>query len=94
MDIESLIQKSESKILEYKRDDSPLKSILKTIVAFANTAGGILVLGVTNHENKIIGIKDPLKSQDKIEDAVDDNIKPALLPEFEIVILYEILRCL
>lgn len=41
MDIKALLEKHEGKTLEHKRDLSSLKPILKTIVAFANTAGGI-----------------------------------------------------
>ena len=42
MDILQLIQLPESKTLEFKRDASLLEPILKCIVAFANTTGGIL----------------------------------------------------
>ena len=45
MDILSLILLPESKTLEFKRDISSLGPILKTIVAFANTAGGTLIIG-------------------------------------------------
>ncbi len=39
MNIEQLLKEPESKTLEYKRDITSLSPILKTIVAFANTAG-------------------------------------------------------
>ena len=44
--IEGLLNQHESKTLEFKQDLSSPKPLLKTLVAFANTAGGILVLGV------------------------------------------------
>ena len=44
MDIEKLAQLPESKTLEFKRDTSSLEPILKAIVAFANTAGGIILV--------------------------------------------------
>lgn len=42
MKIQEILKQSEGKTLEFKRDISSLKPILKTLVAFANTAGGIL----------------------------------------------------
>lgn len=40
MEMEMLIRQPESKTLEFKRDLSSLDPILKTVIAFANTAGG------------------------------------------------------
>ena len=44
--IRSLIAQSEGKTLEFKENTKPLKRIMQTIVAFANTAGGVLVIGI------------------------------------------------
>jgi len=44
--IETLLVRNEDKTLEFKRDLSSPKSILKTLVAFANTAGGTLIIGI------------------------------------------------
>jgi predicted HTH transcriptional regulator len=42
--IAQLIAMPEGKTLEFKRDISSPKNILKTLVAFANTAGGGLII--------------------------------------------------
>lgn len=55
MEISDLIKQPESKVLEFKRDLSSVGPILKTIVAFANTAGGTLIIGLANDGN-VIGI--------------------------------------
>lgn len=44
--MESLLSQPEGKTLEFKRDLSSPKPLLKTLVAFANSAGGRLVIGV------------------------------------------------
>jgi ATP-dependent DNA helicase RecG len=46
MDLLDLLKRPEGKTLEFKRDLSSPDGALKTIVAFANTAGGILLIGV------------------------------------------------
>jgi ATP-dependent DNA helicase RecG len=83
VDIKSLLKKPESKTLEFKRDLSSVKPILKTIVAFANTAGGILIIGKED-DGEIIGISDIQKQLDKLANVISDNIMPKnLFPEFE-----------
>ncbi|WP_155117224.1 helix-turn-helix domain-containing protein [Candidatus Protochlamydia amoebophila] len=62
MDIEILIKQPESKILEFKSDLSSLTPILKTIVAFANTAGGIIIIGCST-SGVITGIKNIFKKK-------------------------------
>lgn len=46
--------------MEFKQDLSSPKPVLKTLTAFANTAGGRLVIGITE-DRRIIGVADPLK---------------------------------
>lgn len=83
MNIEKLLQQPESKTLEFKTDLSSLDPIIKTIVAFANTAGGILIIGRSS-DGTISGIKDVLKAEETLANVISDSIKPALLPEIEI----------
>jgi len=45
MDIHPLFAAPESKTLEFNRNLSSPKSILKPLVAFADTAGGTLIIG-------------------------------------------------
>lgn len=83
MNIEELLQQPESKTLEFKRDLSSLTPILKTVVAFANTAGGILIIG-KSQDGALVGIKDPLAAEEKLANAIADNIRPSILPEIEV----------
>ena len=56
---ESLLTQAEGKTLEFKRDLSSPRPLLKTLVAFANTAGGRLVIGVDD-QRRVVGIESPL----------------------------------
>ncbi len=84
MDISKIIEKPESKTLEFKRDLSSTKPILKTIVAFANTAGGMLIIGKES-EGELVGITNILDAEEKISNLIADHIRPAILPEIEVV---------
>lgn len=44
MNGEALLSLNEGKTLDFKRDLSSPKGLLKTLVAFANTAGGKLII--------------------------------------------------
>lgn len=53
-----LIAMPEGKTLEFKRDLSSPKNMLKTLVAFANTAGGHLVIEVEDDSKEVLGALD------------------------------------
>ncbi len=54
-DLGILLQEGEGTMLEYK--EKPNKSMARELAAFANTAGGKILLGVSD-EGKVIGIED------------------------------------
>ncbi len=84
MSFHKFISQPESKILEFKRDLSSPRPIMKTLVAFANTAGGRLVMGVSD-ERKIIGIENPLDEEERLTNLIADSISPRLVPNIELI---------
>lgn len=74
----------ESKTLEYKRDLSSPERIMRALVAFANSAGGSVVIGVDD-DHSIVGIADPLVAENTLANMVMNSIFPLLVPEIEIV---------
>jgi len=55
-----LLKRTEGKTLGFKRDLSSPEGILKCLVAFANTAGGIVVIGVEDGSKNVRGVPDVL----------------------------------
>ena len=84
MNINSLLSSPEGKTLEFKRDMSSVKPILKTLVAFANTAGGTLVIGRAD-DGEIIGVDDVLADEERLANLIADSIAPAMMPDIEAV---------
>ncbi|MEX1117027.1 MAG: RNA-binding domain-containing protein [Akkermansiaceae bacterium] len=80
--LKDLIHQPESKTLEFKRDLSSPRPVLKTLVAFANSAGGRLVLGVDD-DRQIIGVADPLDEEERLANLIADSISPRLVPNIE-----------
>jgi ATP-dependent DNA helicase RecG len=80
-----LLKRNEGKTLEYKRDLSSPEGILTTLVAFANTAGGTVVIGVDDGSKNVRGVPDVLSSEEQLANLVSDSIRPRLIPDIEVV---------
>lgn len=85
MDLLELMKRPESKTLEFKRDLSSPAGIIRTIVAFANTAGGIILIGVEDKNRHIRGLAEPLELEERLASLISDHIAPRVLPEIEIL---------
>ena len=79
-----LLSSPEGKTREFKRDLSSPKPLLKTLVAFANTAGGKLVIGMDD-DRQIIGVSNPLDDEERLCNLIADSIAPRLVPNVEMV---------
>jgi ATP-dependent DNA helicase RecG len=94
------IKLGESKILELKSELPQNDQIAKTIVAFANTSGGKLLIGVAD-DHQVVGVNedDVLGLQDRIASIIFDRCYPAILPEIysahlqdKLVLVVEVFR--
>ena len=76
----------ESKNVEYKVT-LPDKSekCMKTIVAFANTQGGKLIVGIDDKTHEIVGVENEILFQvmDGIANAISDSCVPQIIPDIE-----------
>lgn len=85
MDRFDLLSFDEGKTLEFKRDLSSPKAFLKTLVAFANTAGGKIIIGVEDKTRRPVGVQHPLDEEEKLCNLIADSISPRLVPNVEMV---------
>lgn len=85
MDVSELLRRHEGKTLEFKRDLSSPGPIVRTVVAFANTAGGDLVVGVDDGTRDVVGVEDALADEERLANLIADRIAPTVLPDIEIV---------
>ncbi len=79
--LKTIITKPEGKTLEFKRDSASPTLLMKTLVAFANTSGGRLIIGVSN-DRQIVGLKAPLDEEEKLRILITDSIAPLLVPQY------------
>ncbi|WP_227429293.1 RNA-binding domain-containing protein [Psychrobacter sp. I-STPA6b] len=82
MDWLALISTGESKTLEFKRELPRYDQIAKTIVAFANTSGGRLLIGVDD-DGSLLGIDESsiLDLEERIYASLFERISPTINPD-------------
>jgi ATP-dependent DNA helicase RecG len=83
--IEELLQQEEGKTLEFKENSKSLDRIIHTIIAFANTAGGKVLIGVKDKTKEIVGLSDPIAEEMRLANAIADSIEPLFNPDIHVV---------
>jgi ATP-dependent DNA helicase RecG len=82
-DLLEMIRNGESSSVEFKRDDIEPRKFAREVVAFANSFGGRVLLGVED-DGSVTGV-----TRDHVEEwvmtACRDKVRPELVPHFEMV---------
>lgn len=81
--LDDLITRGEGTRLEFKRTISTAHRIARTLAAFANTAGGTLLIGVAD-DGRIVGVPSELREMRRIEEATDRLVDPPLAVSYEV----------
>lgn len=78
-----IFSERESRTLEFKSELPNFEKLVKTCIAFANGAGGQIVIGVEDGTRKVVGIED--KDRDRLYDefpnSLYDSVSPTLLAQ-------------
>ncbi len=85
MEITTLLRQDEGKTFELKRDLSSPTSVIKDIIAFANTSGGTLIIGVEDKTKYLVGVDNPMACEERLASLLYDNIEPKIIPDIEIL---------
>lgn len=70
----------ESKVLEFKEKQDDYARLSQAVVAFANTQGGTIILGIRDEDREIIGLSDNEieRYHSEIPQAVADTVSPQI----------------
>ena len=85
MDLITTLRSPEGKTLEFKQDLSSPAGFKRTVVAFANTAGGTILVGVEDNTGYVRGVSDPLAMEERVANIISDSISPKVLPDIELL---------
>lgn len=80
MEVEEIIQKGESETVEFKENFD--KETIETAVAFANTNGGIILIGIADN-GEIKGIQVGRESLKDWDNQISQSTEPMVIPEIE-----------
>lgn len=82
VDIKELIQQGESTYLELKGKDVRPESLAREMVAFSNTLGGTILLGIED-DGEISGLKE-IQNEEWISNICSNSINPSISPEIKL----------
>jgi ATP-dependent DNA helicase RecG len=85
VDIEKLIQKGESENTEFKQNFD--RGTIETAVAFANTKGGIILIGVSDNR-EVIGIQLGRETLRDWVNQISQSTEPTVIPEIQDIQIY------
>ena len=77
--IKQLIEQGENSAVEFKSSEVRPESLAREIVAFANSSGGTILIGVED-SGKITGV-DQHQTETWVANIVRNNVIPALAPQ-------------
>jgi len=83
MSLQKSIKDGEGKTIEFKAELPNSHALAKTIIAFSNTGGGKLIIGV-NDQGTIIGLKPDeniFELKDKVASIIYETCYPTVLPD-------------
>lgn len=81
-DIKELLTQKENRKLEFKRELPSNEKLIKTAIAFSNSQGGNLIIGVED-DGVVIGIDEDsvVKFEEIISNTIYDSCSPNIMPE-------------
>ncbi|MGH4051474.1 MAG: RNA-binding domain-containing protein [Clostridium sp.] len=80
-----IINNGENSYIEFKEENIKVKDLAEEIVAFANSEGGIILIGIDDNCN-IIGVRDN-NIEEKIMNICRNNCIPNIIPIYNEIIL-------
>jgi predicted HTH transcriptional regulator len=81
--IKDILNKPEGRRLEFKQELPASADLAKTIVAFANDAGGDIFIGIRSSPRQLTGVPEPdlMKTEEQIASIIHDHCTPVIIPE-------------
>ena len=81
--VTEILQQPEGRRLEFKVSLPSSAELAKSIIAFANDAGGEFYLGIQDNPREVIGLVEEslIGLEEKISSIIHDNCAPIILPE-------------
>lgn len=80
MNLTKIIKSGESETVEFKKSTGEWREIIETISAFANTKGGIILIGV-GEKKKVYGVSIGEGTMEDLTNKILNRTEPRIYPE-------------
>ena len=80
---EKILKQTEGRKIEFKETLPKKSDLCKTVVAFANDAGGEIYIGIRNNPRIVVGVPEEnlIEIEEQISNIIHDNCYPSILPD-------------
>ena len=84
--IAKIIEKGEGRRVEFKSQLPEGNQIVQTVIAFSNSAGGEIFIGIDDKTRKVSGVSDSeiFKLEETISKVIFDNCLPLIIPDITV----------
>ena len=81
--LSEILSQPEGRRLEYKESLPANIDLAKTIIAFANDAGGEFYIGIKDNPREVVGLDESrlISLEEKISNIIHDTCNPIILPD-------------
>ena len=83
-DLPALIAQGEGETLEFKRSVAELEQVVETVVALANTRGGLVLIGI-GPDGRVIGVDVGQVTGERVANRITGNTDPIIYPSVQVV---------
>ncbi|MFQ5652754.1 MAG: ATP-binding protein [bacterium] len=83
-EVQKLVIQGEGQQLEFKRSLAELETAVRAVAAFANSNGGVVLLGVRD-SGEIVGVEVGEHTKERLSTAITDSTDPIVYPSIEII---------
>ncbi|NJE31490.1 DeoR family transcriptional regulator [Thermococcus sp. 18S1] len=83
MKICELVERGENDGVEFK-ENPDIKKILIAVSAFANTHGGLIIIGVRDRDGKVVGVQIGKETLAKLANEIAQNTEPEVIPRLRV----------
>jgi len=85
MKVEDFIKRGESKTLEFKENANSKARILSTVIAFSNTSGERIIVGIQDKTHHVLGVLKPHEVAESLVSMIHDTVEPRIIPNIEVI---------
>ncbi len=71
--------------MAFKENANSKAEIVSTVIAFSNTSGGRIIIGIRDKTRHVIGVSSPHELAESLVSMIHDAVEPRIIPNIEVI---------